>query len=178
MDILGSHIFQINPVDVRAVSDIQRHPRRGRNIGYGQLRMLLQFLCVTGRTCKAASRRFRSAFGIHLPHPPHHLKQPGTPRNPVSLQGRRYGKADGLLGTALISHHQIHGKRVESPLHRLHGGIKGLQINRNKFTFLISHFPTPPFPVCFPYPPMLFDTIIAELMFDFNPLFYCPQTAS
>ena len=144
MNVFRRHISQIDTVNPPAVFHIQGHPGGRRNIGNGIFRMLLQLHGITGRTGKGMSGHLPQTFGIHFPDPLNHLEQSRPSRNPIGFERWRDRKADGLLGTALISHHQIHGKRVESPLHRLHGGIKGLQINRNKFTFLISHFPTPP----------------------------------
>ena len=66
-------------------------------------------------------------LGIDLPHPLHHLEQPGPTGNAIGFQGWGDRQADGLFRAALVRHHQVGGHSVQVPLHALHGGVKAVQ---------------------------------------------------
>ena len=77
VNIFSTHVFEVNVVDLRGILHVLRHLRLGNQE--------FDFLA-------------RTAF--HLAHLLVHLEKAGTSRNPVSLERRRYRKANRLLGAS------------------------------------------------------------------------------
>ena len=122
MNVLRRYIFQINIVDTGTVLHVQGHAGHCRNVING-----LQSLCLT--------------LQIHFLHPLYHLKQSGPSRDSVNLQRRGNRKTDGFLRSGRIRHHQVGPQRIKSPLHTLHGGIKGFQIDTDIGFVHVASFP-------------------------------------
>ena len=69
------------------------------------------------------------AFRIDFLHLLNDLKQTGAAWNPKASERRRNGKADGLFCPGSVSHHEIGGQRIQSPLNGLKGGVVAFQID-------------------------------------------------
>ena len=118
MDVFRCHIAQINVIDAGAVLHVKCHAGRRGDVVQRQR-------AVTGQ-CPGIA-----ADPVHLADCLHHLKQPRTARYSVSLESGRDRKADRLVRAGGIRHHQMGGQGVQAPLHTLHRGVKGLEINGN-----------------------------------------------
>ena len=131
MDILRGDIFQVHLIDLAADLHIARHLRRRCHKIHRKRGIPLQLRSLAGRPCKLPSRRALPPGCIDLPDFLFHLKEPRPAGDAVSLQRRRDSKADRLLCTAPVSHHQIRCHRIQSPLHTFDRGIKRFQVDRD-----------------------------------------------
>ena len=122
-DILG--VYRKHPA---AVVHVEGHARAGDYEIRLQPRIAVQLLPGAGLSRKPASRSQAQALCVHLLYSFLYLKQPCTARYAVRLEGRRHREANGLVGAALVRHHQIRVQRVKPPLGTLHGGIKALEV--------------------------------------------------
>ena len=129
MHVLWGDIFQIHVIDAGAERNIVGHLWRGHQVVQSQVRPGQKLGSLVGGSREDSAWGLAPPLGVDLLHLLHHFKEPGPPGDAVGFQGRRHRQTDGLLGTALVGHHQMGGHGVQSPLHALHGGIKGFQIN-------------------------------------------------
>ena len=130
VDILWRDVFQIDLIDLRAHLDIPGHLRHGDEIAQ-RLAWVGKLRCVRGLALENVVRRQSAALVVDLLHPAHNLKQPCASGNAVRLQRGRHRKTDRLRRAALIGHNQMRCERIEIPVPAGHGGIKGLQVDRN-----------------------------------------------
>ena len=122
VDILWRDVFQIDLIDLCAHLDIPGHLRHGDEIAQ-RLAWVGKLRCVRGLALENVVRRQRAALVVDLFHPAHDLKQPCAPGDAV-----------------LIGHNQMRCERIEIPVPAGHGGIKGLQVDRNiGFVRLLAH---------------------------------------
>ena len=126
MNILWSHILQINVVNFGAERNVMRHAGRGGDEIKRKGRVRGKLRCITGFTCKIFLVRFRKPKGILFFYLLDDFKQTCSPGNSVTLQGRRYRKADGFFRAACIRNHEIGAHRVKTAAHALRRRIKRL----------------------------------------------------
>ena len=141
VDILRGDILQIDLIDLGAPVHVASHPWRSHDVVQCQSRVFLQVRIVGGGAGKLAAWSLTLPLGVDLPHPLDHLEEAGPAGDAVGLQRGRHGKADGLVRPAPVRHHQIGGHGVQPPLHALHGGVEGLEVNGD--IRFVSHYPRP-----------------------------------
>lgn len=141
MDALRGKVFEINAVDAGAVVLIELHPWDGHDVVQLQGRVSFQFQGIDRLTPKGVTGGSLPALGIDLPGPFHHFKKPGPSGDSMGLEGGGYSQADGLLGPALVRHHQVGGEGVKLPLHTLDRGVERLQVDCNICPVTHDHCP-------------------------------------
>ena len=67
--------------------------------------------------------------GIRFLHALLDFKQPSTPGDTVAFEGRRDGKADGLIRPAFICNNKVCVQRLSAAPPALHGGVEGFQVD-------------------------------------------------
>ena len=142
-DIFRGHILQVDAVDLRAPVDVVSHPGWGHDIVQSQGRIVLHFWIIPGGAGQFPSRRFLLPQGINLFDSLYHLEQPGSARNSIGLQRRRYRQTYRLLRAPLVRYHQICGHGVQPTLHTLHRSVKTFEITADVASFF--HAPVTPF---------------------------------
>ena len=126
MYVLRRNITKIYPVYSCTVFHIISHPRRCRNISGSKVRVSCKLRCKNRFTDKPLSSfQLRCSVAVYFTHSLHNLKKPCPPRYPISLKGRRDGKAYCLFCSACVCDNQIRCQRVKMTLHALHRRIKG-----------------------------------------------------
>ena len=106
MDIVGTHILEVDIVDLRGILHVLRH-----------LRFRNQELDLLART------------PLHLANLLIHFEKAGAPRNPVGLEGGRHREANRLLGAALVGHYELCLERVQTTEDTFHRGKERLEVN-------------------------------------------------
>ena len=129
MNILRRHIPGIDIIYSGAVINVMGHAGLGHDIVQLQMGIKGQLTGQAGFAGEVPAPEPATAAGILRLYLLHHLKQPGPAGNAIGLQRRSDSQADGLFRAAAVSHHKAGVQRVQPPLHALHRGIEGLQVN-------------------------------------------------
>ena len=129
MNILRRRVPGIDIIYSGAVINVMGHAGLGHDIVQLQMRITRQLTGQAGFAGEVPAPDPATAAGILRLYLLHHLKQPGPAGNAVGLQRRGDGQADGFFRAAAVSHHKAGVQRVQPPLHALHRGIEGLQVN-------------------------------------------------
>ena len=129
MDILGSHILQIDLIDLLAVCHVKRHARLRDDIRERQHRILAERIIRIRFPAQIAKRGTPLTVPVDLLHLLDDFEKTGTAGNAILLQRRRDRQADRLLAAPLIRHHQICVERVKTAFHAFHRSIKRLQVD-------------------------------------------------
>ena len=127
--IFLGHVFQVDLMNPGAVLDIESHSGRRHNIIEALLRAGLGHGIIIAPVEEDMPRNPPPALGIDSLYLLDDLEQPGSSRDTVGFQGGADSKADGLLRSGGIRHHQIGRHRVQTPLYALHGGVERLEVN-------------------------------------------------
>ena len=126
MNVLRSHILQINVVNFGAELNVMRHAGRSSDEVKREGRVRGKLRRITRFTRKIFSVRFRKPKSILFFYLLDDFKQACSPGNPVTLQGRGNRKTDGFFRAACIRDHEIGGHRVKTAAHALRRRIKRL----------------------------------------------------
>ena len=118
VDVLGCDVFEIDIVDLRADLNVFRHLRRRDKITHRARRVSRQFVGIAALFKKIAAC-FAPPFGVDFLDALDYFEKSRSAGDAVGLQGRRHGKADGLLRAAEVCHDQIGRHRVKAALHAL-----------------------------------------------------------
>ena len=122
VNILGRNVFEVDIVDLRADLNVFRHLRRCDKIPHRTQRISRKLTGVTA-FLKEVAARFALPFGVDLLDALDYFEKSRSAGDAVGLQGRRHGKADGLLRAAEVCHDQIGRHRVKPALHAFDGRV-------------------------------------------------------
>ena len=143
VDVLRRGVAQVDAVNLRAAFHVAGHAGRGADEVQRQAGIPAQLLLIAGGAGQPPPRGRLPPAGVDGIHLLDGLEQPRPARHTVALQRGGHRQADGLLGPALVRHHQMGDHRIQPPIHAFHGCIKGFQVNGD-INPLLRHRPSLP----------------------------------
>ena len=129
VDIFRSDVAQVHAVDAPADFDVVGHLRRGDDVVQLQGGVGEQGGVFVGFAPETPSGGFPAPLRVDFGDRLDHFEQAGPAADAVGLQGRGDRQADGLVRARGIRHHQMRIQGIQAPVHALHGGIEGLQVD-------------------------------------------------